>query len=115
MDNRLFFSKLLHLVLQVCTVDRGLPLEVLCLDDAGVERDVKTMVGNLTEVSHIGEATECVRCCCGKEGVACLLVEVVDTQLQAVVEETEVNTKVKLLGLLPLDIRSGNSVELVTY
>ena len=62
MDNRLFFSKLLYLILQISTVDRGLPLEVLCLDDAGVECDVKTLVCHLTEVSHIGEATECVRC-----------------------------------------------------
>ena len=96
--------EVLDSVLIIREAECGVPLEVLGVDVAGVQRDFDTGVGHLTQVGgDAAEASEVRQALAHNHVVRALVVEVNATG-DATGKNREVNTEVPRRGLLPLQV-----------
>ena len=97
-----------YLVGVVCQVEAQLPSEVATFDDGTLDIQFDTLVGDRTDVTQHG-----VEACHSLDGnveeeVTGLLVVVIDRSVQAVVEETGIETHIERRGSLPLQVGVGH-------
>ena len=86
-------------------VDGGHPVEVLCADRVDVNRQLDTLVGNLTHVGRDGaEGIDIGRNGVVPDEVLGLLMIELDGTVDAVLEESEVDTDVEHTRALPLQV-----------
>ena len=108
-EDGVFGGELGHFVLDVAAVEAGGPAKVFGLENAGRQAYIHTLVAHSSDVVPIVGITRkrlsglCEEQCLGFGIVS------IERQIDAISKQAQVETEVKLIGLLPGNVRVGQS------